>query len=187
MATVTPALGKVIEKHLQELGFLWGQRRDALRSPDYRLPDVKRLDGRIEAHLDGLRIAGRIAPELLAAHLETGDAETIFAAALGLLQLETPAAAAALMKSLLKARPGQVKALRQALVHGPIKCVEEPLRQAVDSARPHVAAAALEALAFHDCKDLKRQRLAEFAGHEDPTVRCAAWRIVALGDPANHA
>ncbi|MGO9109806.1 MAG: hypothetical protein ACLP9L_11290 [Thermoguttaceae bacterium] len=43
---------------------------------------------------------------------------------------------------------------------------------------------ALEALAYHGYENLKSQRLIEFLRHEDPAVRSAAWRIVALGDAA---
>ncbi|MGA2257787.1 MAG: hypothetical protein ABSG53_24250 [Thermoguttaceae bacterium] len=181
-----PATDKVIEKHLQEFGFLWGQGQNALRSPEYKLPDLKLLASRIEAHFDGLRLAAQAAPDFLVAKLKGDDAWGVFAAAFALLQLQMPEAASAVVQALLKAEPEQIEPLRQALLHGPIDPVEKQLREVALSAPPHVAVAALEALLYHGRQVVERQRLAEFVRHEDPAVRSAAWRIVALGDATNY-
>lgn len=51
-------LEDVIEEHAEEAAFLWAQRDAAVRAPDYDLEEIAELDERVEAHLDGLRIAG---------------------------------------------------------------------------------------------------------------------------------
>ncbi|MGK2927537.1 MAG: TIGR02270 family protein, partial [Lysobacterales bacterium] len=51
-------LEDIIEEHAEEAAFLWGQRDAAVRAPDYDLEEIAELDERVEAHLDGLRIAG---------------------------------------------------------------------------------------------------------------------------------
>ena len=51
-------LPDLVEEHFEELAFLWGQRRGALRSPRFMPRDLDRLEKRIEAHLQGLLIAG---------------------------------------------------------------------------------------------------------------------------------
>jgi hypothetical protein len=48
----------IVTQHAEEAGFL-GMRQDfAVAEPHYSLKDLAKLDGRVEAHLDGLRIAG---------------------------------------------------------------------------------------------------------------------------------
>ncbi len=55
---------KVIEQHAAEAAFVWFLRDRAVASPQYRVADLKRIDNRIEAHLDGLRIAGEAGWEI---------------------------------------------------------------------------------------------------------------------------
>jgi hypothetical protein len=182
MTASATAIKKVIEKHLEELGFLWRQRAAALRSPNWRPPDVKWLDGRIEPHLDALRIAARADAGAVAACLKSEDPWAAVAAGVALLQLQLLEAARAVVEALLAAEPKQADAIRRALLHGPIDLIEDPLRAAADSALPHVAAAALEALLYHGRKNVNTNRLPELVRHEDPAIRCTAWRIMALSE-----
>lgn len=55
----------VLEEHAEEAAILWDNRCDAANSWEYDLDDLCDLDERVEAHLDGLRIAGEQANELL--------------------------------------------------------------------------------------------------------------------------
>jgi uncharacterized protein (TIGR02270 family) len=48
----------VVEQHAEESAFLWLIRDAAVRAPHYKPHERKRLDNRVEAHLDGLRVAG---------------------------------------------------------------------------------------------------------------------------------
>ena len=48
----------IIEEHAEEAAFLWHQRDMAVRAPDFDLDDVMEWDERVDAHLDGLLIAG---------------------------------------------------------------------------------------------------------------------------------
>ena len=48
----------VLSVHAEEAAFLWGQRYQALGEPHYTLQDLVDLDERIEAHVDGVRVAG---------------------------------------------------------------------------------------------------------------------------------
>ena len=78
MAFVPVAVDDLVEQHASEAGFLWSLRDAATRSPAYDLDDLVGLDGRLEAHLDGLRVAGdtgwRLACETLADVTEPGEA-----------------------------------------------------------------------------------------------------------------
>lgn len=73
---------RVIEQHAEEAAFLWLLRRQAARAPHYRLTDLAELDGRVEAHLDGLRIAGAAGWDACRRNLaEHGEPGELFAAA----------------------------------------------------------------------------------------------------------
>lgn len=52
------SLSLVVEQHAEEAGFLAVLQDYAVRAPHYDLIDLEKLDGRIDAHLDGLRISG---------------------------------------------------------------------------------------------------------------------------------
>ena len=170
----------VYAKHLEEFAFLWGQRKAALRSPDYTLGDVARLEQRIAAHLDGLLLAGEAAIPTLEAGLAGDDPQAVFAAGYVLLALRVPAAAQRVAEAFLHAEAEKIEALSQSLCHGPIDLIEKPLRHAAASAPAPAAVAALEALAFHRRPDPGDDRLAEFLQDKNAQVRRAAWRIMAI-------
>jgi len=55
----TPAiLYEVVTQHAEDSSFLWLLRHAAVSQPHIFLADLSRLDNRVEAHLDGLRISG---------------------------------------------------------------------------------------------------------------------------------
>ena len=47
----------IISQHAEESAFLWMLRDNALKAPHYSLKDLATLEERINAHLDGLRVA----------------------------------------------------------------------------------------------------------------------------------
>lgn len=73
-------LPNVISQHTEEAAFLWLLRENAVRAPHYLLKDIARLDSRVEAHLNGLRLAGASAWQLLKAEMEKGQGGETFAA-----------------------------------------------------------------------------------------------------------
>jgi uncharacterized protein (TIGR02270 family) len=83
-----PVLEHIVEQHAEEAAFLWLLRDAATEAPHYKRHHLARLDERVEAHIDGLRVAGeagwRIAMAELKAHPEPGE---LFAA--GVLALES--------------------------------------------------------------------------------------------------
>jgi uncharacterized protein (TIGR02270 family) len=48
----------VVAQHVEEASFHWLLRRSAVSAPHYNLLDLAKLDTRLDAHVDGLRIAG---------------------------------------------------------------------------------------------------------------------------------
>ncbi|MDX8479736.1 TIGR02270 family protein [Mesorhizobium sp. VK24D] len=48
----------IVEQHAEDAAFLWLQRDRAADAPDQHVKNLRRLDDRLEAHIDGLRVAG---------------------------------------------------------------------------------------------------------------------------------
>ena len=71
---------EIISQHVEEAAFLWLLRSNAISQPHYALKDLTKLDDRVEAHLDGLRVAGEPGWELCRAALGNEEAEEVFAA-----------------------------------------------------------------------------------------------------------
>ncbi len=76
---------EIIEQHAEEAAFLWVLRECAARDPHYSLKTLAELDERVEAHLDGLRIAEQkgweVCCEALANTQEKGEIFTATALA----------------------------------------------------------------------------------------------------------
>ena len=71
----------VIEQHAEETAFLWLFRDAAVHEPHYSLSDMAHLDDRVDAHINGLRIAGDEGWNILKQTLMWEDAGEVFAAA----------------------------------------------------------------------------------------------------------
>ena len=82
--TVIPV---VIDRHAEDAAFLWLLRDAAISEPHYDLKDLAELDNRLEAHLDGLRIAGDYAWDVAKEALNIGEPGEVFVA--GWLAVDT--------------------------------------------------------------------------------------------------
>lgn len=77
-----PMITELITQHAEDASFLWLLRDNAVRQPHYSLSNLAALDHRVEAHLDGLRVAAEPAWKLVeTALLEIGEPGEVFAAA----------------------------------------------------------------------------------------------------------
>ncbi|HJZ89876.1 MAG TPA: TIGR02270 family protein [Gemmataceae bacterium] len=74
---MTGFIPKVLSQHVEEAAFNWLIRDIGVRAPHYKLWELSRHDNRLDAHLDGLVIAGdhgwQFALEELDAHPEPGE------------------------------------------------------------------------------------------------------------------
>lgn len=68
----------IVDQHFEEASFLWSQRDAAVTAPNYLLEDLADLDERVEAHIDGLRVAGDYGWALCEAALDADEPGTIF-------------------------------------------------------------------------------------------------------------
>ncbi|MES9939057.1 MAG: TIGR02270 family protein [Candidatus Thiodiazotropha sp. 6PLUC2] len=72
-------LDNIVSQHAEEAAFLWLLRDSAVSAPHYQLSDLSELESRIDAHLDGLRVAGEagwIHCEAQLNHAESGEVFT---------------------------------------------------------------------------------------------------------------
>jgi hypothetical protein len=51
----------IIEREAEDAAFLWIWRANYVRAPNVRLIDLVRLDERLDAHVDALRVSGEVA------------------------------------------------------------------------------------------------------------------------------
>ena len=94
--------------------------------------------------------------------------------------LNRPDAAQLVLDAFLRAQGGRLEGLRQALCHGPVSSILQPLRDAAKSAEPLLASAALEVLAFQSPSDCEADLLVQFLLHETPEMRRGGWRVAEL-------
>ncbi len=71
----------MLETFVEDTAFLWLWRDNAVRAANVRLLNLVRMDERLEAHLDALRIAGEAGWDLARGELKRGGPGAVFAAA----------------------------------------------------------------------------------------------------------
>ena len=91
MTVLQNIIPEIIDQHAEEAAFLWSLRYAAIAAPHYDLQDLANLDDRVEAHIDGLRIAGQYGFDVCLKNLEHYDAGEMFAASILALEGDCPA------------------------------------------------------------------------------------------------
>jgi uncharacterized protein (TIGR02270 family) len=201
---------EMVSQHADEAAFLWATRDRAIGEPHYALKDLTALDERVEAHLDGLRVAAEVGWGFCKTNLLNDGPGEMFALAVlafGDRKLDRMRDALNAGCASPKSLPGLVSALAWLdystvgewigrLLHarlaqhrtvGIAACAlhrEDPgaaLTRAVEDTDPVLRARALRAAG-----EIKRQDLRELvrAHLEDDDERCkfwAAWAITLLG------
>lgn len=77
----TRVIPDIVTQYAEEAAFRWHLRDNAVCAPHYSLDELAELDNRVEANLDGLRIAGQTGWDLCVKTLAQGDAGECFVAA----------------------------------------------------------------------------------------------------------
>ena len=179
------AIPDLLVEHLTSLAVLWKAWRVALTSPDYTLNDFRRLEERLEAHLDGLREGRDKAISLARKRLVGDPAESFAAASFLLINSENDSETTGEVINVFQRTEGaQLAALRDAMMRAPTHSLLPQLRELLAADKPAVAVGAAEILAIRNSLDPTARRLQEFFVNEDPSVRAGAWRVAALLDSA---
>ena len=202
----------VVQQHAEEAAFLWLTRANAVDAPHYSLADLAKLDGRVEAHLDGLRVAGAAGWELAVEQLAHPDAGEFFAATVLAVESRERAKLELVFERIAADEPARGAAsalgwidweLAQPVVRWLLDAAD-PVRRRIGIAACAITRrfpgdylakamadpdAALRARALRAAGELGRRELVpqlrtRFAD-EDATCRAgAAWSAVLLGDAA---
>jgi uncharacterized protein (TIGR02270 family) len=174
----------VLEQHAEEAAFLWILRSGAVHAPHYSLKDLAKLDLRVEAHLDGLRIAGPHGWTILKEALALEEPGEIFAAAVIAFEsgdakrtdivldagTATPELARGLISAIGWLPPKKADRLIKALLASPSKTRR----------RIGVAGAAIRRLDFE-------KGFLEAVRDDDPLLRARALRAIAELGMKQHA
>ena len=137
----------VVEQHADDAAFLWTIRDQAVRAPNFSLKDLIRWDRRVEAHLDGLRVAGAFGWQLCARAMAREEPGEVFAASVLALNAEDSARIHEVLE--VGAAPELQRGLISALGWLPFPEVEPRLAEFLRSPEPAVRRVGIAAHAVH--------------------------------------
>ncbi|AZN98824.1 TIGR02270 family protein [Mesorhizobium sp. M9A.F.Ca.ET.002.03.1.2] len=164
----------IVEQHAEDAAFLWLQRDRAVDAPDQYLKNLGRLDDRLEAHIDGLRIAGewgwQVAERAFDQYQEPGEA--FVAAVLAFESLSENRVGYVL--NVTEALPELFRATVSALGWVELYRVQEWVRSLLDDARPTRRLLGLAACSVRRIDPARR--LLELL-NDTPAVRARALRL----------
>jgi uncharacterized protein (TIGR02270 family) len=170
-----PPIPAILSQHAEEAAFLWQLRDAAVRAPHYTLADLSRLDGRVEAHLDGLVVAGDAGWEICLGGLARGEGGEAFAAAVLAFQGGSDHRFRELLE-IGSATPERSRGLISALGWLPLERAKEPIRRLLLEESPTPRRLGIAAAAIH--RQPLRWPLARALKDEDAPLRARAIRAV---------
>jgi len=171
-------IADLLTQHVEEIDFLWNQRQNAWSSSRLRAEDVVTLDERIEAHLQGLLVAGDLLLPIAMPYFTGGEPGAVFAIVYALLRSRSGPAAELIATALEQASGPALLGFADALRVGPLALIEERLIALVRSGPPAAALVAAEGLAYQGKLTLDEPRLKQLCGDAEPAVRLGAWRVL---------
>ncbi|MGO8902369.1 MAG: TIGR02270 family protein [Isosphaeraceae bacterium] len=167
----------IIEEHADEAAFLWGLRGHSVLAPHFTLSSLAKLDNRLEAHVDGLRVAGQSGWEVAKARLvELGGPGEVFAAAV----LAFESGNEARIQSVLEvgtATPEASRGLISALGWLPYPQASKTIRTLLAAESTDGLRAGLAAMAVHR-KNPGPPALQRAFASDDPLLKARALRAV---------
>jgi uncharacterized protein (TIGR02270 family) len=165
----------VINQHAEEVAFLWLLRNTAVHAPHYSLADLVYLDNRVEAHIDGLRIAGETGWEICKGALNHEEAGEIFAAAVLALESEDNDRIQTVIE-MGRASVAQSRGLVSALGWLPYQHVKQYIKQLFTIVAPELHCIGIAACAVH--RQDPGRYLTDTLSESDPWLRARALRAV---------
>jgi uncharacterized protein (TIGR02270 family) len=166
----------VVSQHAEDAAFLWCSRDRAVRAPHYYLKDLARLDERVEANIDGLRVAGPVGWDLASEALKQEGPGELFAAAVLAFETRERKRLDKVFEALGK-NPSLGRAAISALGWMRFEDAKPVLDEIVRSTRPDLRRIAIAGYAAHRVNpgDPLRDALAD----ADAGLRVRAFRAAA--------
>ena len=171
-----PPIAAIVQQHADDALHLRHVRSVLVRAPHVRLLQLGRLDERLDAHLDGLAVAGEFGLARAQAALEQPGCGEVFAALAAALQAQDAAMqqrVLALAPTAPEARRGIVSAL--GWTSAPL--LREPVRALLAAVLPWQRALGMDACRLHRVDP--GPALAKALHEADPVLRLAALRAAA--------
>ncbi len=141
-------IAEIVSQHAEEAAFLWLLRSNATHAPHYALKDLAKLDDRVEAHLDGLRVAGEPGWELCKAGLGNEENGEVFAASVMAFESGIESRLQAVLDVVQKTQELS-KGLISALGWIPYEQVSSHIERLLNSESPTIQRVGLAAKAVH--------------------------------------
>jgi uncharacterized protein (TIGR02270 family) len=170
----------VLSQNAEESAFLWLLRRAAVSAPNYSLSDLTKLDGRAEAQLDGLRVAGEDGRQMCKEELEAKEEGEVFAA--GVLACESfdPVLLAKVL-AVVEEAPKLAGGLISALGWPPFEKVQSHIQTLHQNINPFHQLIGIGASAVH--RRHPGQFLLQAVRSQDVRLKCRALKAIGeLGD-----
>ncbi|MDU1801743.1 MAG: TIGR02270 family protein, partial [Pseudomonas aeruginosa] len=167
------SIAAIVDQHAEEAAFLALLRDYAVRAPHYDLEELAELDQRIEAHLDGLAIAGQAGHDALLEQLDAHAQGEAFALAVLAMQAGDDALIGR-MRACLAASPEARRGFAAALGWLDWDQARPWVERLLASPEPLFRAIGLAACGMHR-HDPGPALLSAF-GHADPAVLARAAR-----------
>jgi uncharacterized protein (TIGR02270 family) len=170
-----PIIESVVSRHAEEAAILWLQRDRAVGQPQYALRRLTELDQRVEAHIDGLRVAGDPGWEIVLKAMDEGGAGEVFPGAV----LAFESGEASRIQAVLDGAkvPPKARAVVSALGWLPAEDAVRHIRPLLGSDSPVHRRVALATAAVHRLK-LRGDVLQSAFASDDPLLKARALKAV---------
>jgi uncharacterized protein (TIGR02270 family) len=167
------AIPHIVSQHAEEAAFLWLLREAAADQPHYTLAELAELDGRAEAHIDGLRIAGDAGWEMCRGQLAWQEAGEVFAASVLAFESGLEERIDLVLEAATESEE-QARGLVGALAWLPFKIAKTHIDRLLSTESSALQRMGLAAAALHrqDPGGLLREAI----GHSDAQLRARALR-----------
>lgn len=163
----------VLSQHAGEASFLWMLRNSAVGAPHYDLADLAKLDDRVEAHLEGLRIGGAGGWMACEEQLAANESGEVFAAAsLSLEPLDQDRLSKVL--SVVGKVPETIGGFASAVGWLPLEQALPHIRKFLEGERPSFQGIGISAAAIHRWHP--GAALARLMASDDADVRARALK-----------
>ena len=164
---------EILEQHAEDAAFLWLLRQRAVSDPHYDLTDLARLDQRLEANLDGLRIAGEEGWRLCHEALAIKEPGEIFTAGVLAFESGIPERMDAVLAAVVQ-RAELKRALHSALGWIDFERIAAPIEKLLNAEMGFLKRIGLSACAIqrHDPGPM----LVGCILHTDPRIRARALK-----------
>jgi uncharacterized protein (TIGR02270 family) len=172
---------ELLQRHLEELEYLWGRRRRAIASRELTVRDYADLTERVEAHIQGVLAVPPALPDLVP-KLAGDDRDGVFAAACPLLRSGDRPLVQAVIEAFGSAEEEALAGIRDAMSIAYGAGVGAAVKRQLETGTPAHAAAAAVVLANQRLLPATASRLPALLQNDDPAIAESAWFACTIAD-----